>query len=126
MTCNDDFKERTMSYIAYIPVPDQTGQIGVVNGEAQTAGLAIKEAASRLNTAVAQSGGYDDASSVRVMVIVYSPPAGTTRLEHVIDTEKQNITVHLMNEDNERGEPLTPMLVMNINPIEASSDQFLA
>lgn len=111
------------TYMAYIAVKSQDGQDAVFASPAPTIGHAIREVAAQLNAAVAVSGGYaQKPDEIKALTIVYAVEAGVEKVRHEI--HEGNLSVFPLDKDENKGEPMSPVLVMHINPMTVS-EQFV-
>lgn len=115
------------TYVAYIAVNTQDGDQGVVTAAAPTIGVAIRNAASKLNAAVAASGGYTgDTDALRALTVVYGVGPEVKEVRHEIINGQLN--VYPVAESGDEGAApaaLDAALVMFINPVKADESQFV-
>lgn len=115
------------TYVAYIAVNTQQGDQGVVTAAAPTVGVAIRNAAAKLNAAVAASGGYTgDTEGLRALTVVFGVGPEIKEVRHEI--KDGQLTVYPVTEaGDESRDPaaLDAALVMFINPLKADESQFL-
>lgn len=106
------------TYIAYVPLNDEKGNKVAIAAAAATVGAAIRDVSSKVNAAVASSGGYtkNDKGETLLVTLVFEIPEGTEQARHEFDGDEFRAFGVPGEGENF---PLRPVFVGAVDPIKA-------
>lgn len=113
----------TNTYIAYVPLTDQTGAHGAVSAAGQTVGVALREAASQMNAIMAAGEGYPkNGDEPNLIMIVVEVPSEVKAVRHYNDGDKFRAV--LVNDDDTDGDALRVIFAGALNPLKIVDGRF--